>query len=198
MNKAYVLLVIICCAGVLLLAGTTPTGAWFSETEVIEGITITTGSWSDASSLMVTADQALLKPPADNHAKTVLSCITASNTGSVPLEVAGIRVSWDPDDGEMIRQVAFTRGKGGEAPRAGPNAPGPDPEPAGGEGVTVFWSGEAGSGQTLDGRLLLDPSTRNDPARGVLLSFDSNMEGKNLVCTLILDDESEKEVRVRL
>ena len=69
MNKAYVLLVIISCAGVLLLAGTTPTGAWFSETEVIEGITITTGSWSDAGSLIVTADQALLKPPAGNSYK---------------------------------------------------------------------------------------------------------------------------------
>jgi predicted ribosomally synthesized peptide with SipW-like signal peptide len=198
MNKAYVLLVIISCAGVLLLAGTTPTGAWFSETEVIEGITITTGSWSDAGSLIVTADQALLKPPAGNHAKTVLSGITASNTGSEPLEVTGIRVSWDPDGGETIRQAAFTRGKGGEAPRAGPHGAGSDPGSAGGEGFTAFWSGEAASGQVLDGRLPLDPSTQNDPARGVLLSFDSNMEGKTLVCTLILDDESEKEVRVRL
>lgn len=198
MNKAYVLLVIISCAGVLLLTSTTPTGAWFSETEVIEGITITTGSWSDTDSLMVTADQALLKPPAGNHAKTVLSGITASNTGSVPLAITGIRVSWDPDSGETIRQAGFTRGKGGEDPRAGPNAPGSDPESTGGEEFTVFWSGEAVSGQILDGRLQLDPSTQNDPARGVLLSFDSNMEGKSLVCTLILDDESEKEVRVRL
>lgn len=117
---------------------------------------------------------------------------------TMPLEVTGIRVSWDPDGGETIRQAAFTREKGGEAPRAGPHGAGSDPGSTGGEGVTVFWSGEAASGQALDGRLLLDPSTRSDPARGVLLSFDSNMEGKNLVCTLILDDESEKEVRVRL
>ena len=51
-----------------------------------------------------------------------------------------------------IRQVAFTRGKGGEAPRAGPEESGPAPG-AGGEGFTAFWSGEAASGRTLDGRL---------------------------------------------
>ncbi|MDD4454735.1 MAG: SipW-dependent-type signal peptide-containing protein [Candidatus Methanomethylophilaceae archaeon] len=198
MNKAYVLLVIICCAGVFLLAGTTPTGAWFSDTEVIEGISITTGSWSGAGSLMVTADQALLKPPAGNHAKTVLSGITVSNTGSAPLKVTGIRVSWDPDGGEMIREAAFTRGMGGEAPRAGPKGVGSDPGSAGDEGFTVFWSGEAVSGQALDGRLLLDPSARSDPARGILLTFGSNMEGKSLVCTIVLDDGNEKEVRLQV
>jgi len=196
MNKAYVLLVIISCAGVLLLAGTTPTGAWFSDTEVIEGITISTGSWSDVGSLVITADQALLKPPAGNHAKTVLSGITASNTGSEPLEVTGIRVSWDPDGGETIRQAAFTRGKGGKAPRAGPH--GSEPELAGGEGFTVFWSGEAASDQLLEGQALLKPATRNDPARGILLSFDSNMEGKSVVCTVVLDDGGEKEVRLEV
>jgi len=198
MTRGGAFLVIICCVGILLLVAPMPTGAWFSDTETIEGISITTGSWSDAGSLVVTAEHALLKPPAGNHAKTVLSGITASNTGSEPLEVTGIRVSWDPDGGETIRQAAFTRGKGGETPRAGPHGAGSDPGSAGGEGFTTFWSGEAASGQVLDGRLLLDPSTQNDPARGVLLSFDSNMEGKTLVCTLILDDESEKEVRVRL
>ncbi len=198
MTRVVALLVIICCAGILLLADTTPSGAWFSDTEVIEGITISTGSWSGAAGLAVSADQALLKPPAGRHAKTVLSGITISNTGSTPLGITGIRVSWSPDDGETIRQVAFTRGKGGEAPHAGPKETGPDPEAAGDEGFTVFWSGEAASGQVLDGRALLNPSTRNDPARGVLLSFDSNMEGKSLVCTLILDDESEKGVWVQL
>jgi predicted ribosomally synthesized peptide with SipW-like signal peptide len=196
MNKAYVLLVIISCAGVLLLAGTTPTGAWFSETEVIEGITITTGSWSDAGSLIVTADQALLKPPAGNHAKTVLSGITISNTGPAALAITGIRVSWSPDDGEMIGEAAFTRGKGGKAPRAGPH--GSEPELAGGEGFTVFWSGEAASDQLLEGQALLTPATRNDPARGILLSFDSNMEGKSVVCTVVLDDGGEKEVRLEV
>jgi predicted ribosomally synthesized peptide with SipW-like signal peptide len=197
MTRVSVLLIIICCVGILLLVAPTPTGAWFSDTETIEGISIATGSWSDAGSLVVTADQALLKPPAGSHAKTVLSGITAGNTGSTPLEITGVRVSWWPDDGEMIRQVAFTRGKGGEAPRAGPEESGPAPG-AGGEGFTAFWSGEAASGRTLDGRFLLDPSTHNDPARGVLLSFDSNMEGKSLVCTLILDGGSEKGVRVQL
>lgn len=198
MMRSIVLLVVICCAGMLLLADPVPTGAWFADTEVIEGISIGTGSWSSTDGLVIAADQPLLKPPAGRRAKTVLSGITASNTGSEPLEVTGIRVSWDPDGGETIRQAAFTRGKGGETPRAGPHGAGSDPGSAGGEGFTAFWSGEAASGQVLDGRLLLDPSTQNDPARGVLLSFDSNMEGKNLVCTLILDDESEKEVRVRL
>jgi hypothetical protein len=198
MNKAYVLLVIICCAGVFLVADTIPTGAWFSDTEVIEGITISTGSWSDVGSLVITADQALLKPPAGRHAKTVLSGITISNTGSTPLEITGIRVSWQPDESEIIRQVALTRGKGGETPRAGPQGADPDPESAGGEGFTVFWSGEAASGQVLEGRFLLDPSTHNDPAGGILLSFDSNLEGKSLVCTLILDDGSEKGGRVQL
>ncbi|PKL63316.1 MAG: hypothetical protein CVV31_01760 [Methanomicrobiales archaeon HGW-Methanomicrobiales-2] len=198
MTSVNVFLVIICCAGILLLANATPTGAWFSDTEVIEGITISTGSWGDADNLVITADQALLKPPAGRHAKTVLSGITISNTGSAPLEITGIRISWWPDDSETIRQAAFTRGKGGEAPRAGPQGADPDPGSPGGEGFTVFWSGEAASGQVLEGRALLDPSTHNDPARGVLLSFDSNMEGKSLVCTLILSDESEKEVRVQL
>ncbi|MDK2916602.1 MAG: hypothetical protein PWR25_1159 [Euryarchaeota archaeon] len=197
MTRVGAFLVIICCVGILLLVAPMPTGAWFSDTETIEGISITTGSWSDAGSLVVTAEHALLKPPAGNHAKTVLSGITASNTGSTPLEITGIRVSWWPDDGETIRQAAFTRGKGGEAPRAGPKGSGPDPG-AGGGGFTVFWSGEAASGRTLDGRFLLDPSAQNDPARGVLLSFDSNMEGKSLVCTLVLGDGSEKGVRVQL
>jgi hypothetical protein len=46
----------------------------------------------------ITADQALLKPPAGRHAKTVLSGITISNTGSTPLEITGIRVSWQADE----------------------------------------------------------------------------------------------------
>ncbi|BBL68719.1 hypothetical protein MchiMG62_19000 [Methanoculleus chikugoensis] len=198
MNKAYVLLVIICCAGVFLVTDIIPAGAWFTDTEVIEGISITTGSWGDAGSLMVTADQPLLKPPAGNHAKTVLSGITVNNTGSAPLEVTGIRVSWDPDDGEMIREAAFTRGKGGEAPRAGPKGAGSNPEPAGDEGFTVFWSGEAVSGHLLEGQAQLGPATRDDPARGILLTFGSNMEGKSLVCTIILDDGNEKEVRLQV
>ncbi|GLI45678.1 hypothetical protein [Methanoculleus bourgensis] len=197
MNKVYVSLVIICCAGVLLLlADVAPAGAWFTDTEVIEGITITTGSWSNADDLVITAEQPLLKPPAGNHAKTVLSGITISNTGPVALAITGIRVSWSPDDGEMISEAAFTRGKGGKAPRAGPH--GSEPEPAGGEGFMVFWSGEAASDQLLEGQALLTPATRNDPARGILLSFDSNMEGKSVVCTVVLDDGGEKEVRLEV
>lgn len=195
MMRSIVLLVVICCAGMLLLADPVPTGAWFADTEVIEGISIGTGSWSSTDGLVIAADQPLLKPPAGRRAKTVLSGITASNTGSAPLTITGIRVSWDPDDGEAIREAAFTRGNGGKAPRAEPEEAGP--ESAGGEGFTVFWSGEAASGQTLDGRMLLKPATHSDPAQGVLLSFDANMEGKSFMCTLILDDGSEKGVRVQ-
>src|SRR5690554_8183629 len=102
MNKVYVSLVIICCAGVLLLlADVAPARTWFTDTEVIEGITITTGSWSNADDLVITAEQPLLKPPAGNHAKTVLSGITISNTGPAALAITGIRVPWSPDDGEM-------------------------------------------------------------------------------------------------
>jgi len=198
MNKAYVLLVIISCAGVLLLAGTTPTGAWFSETEVIEGITITTGSWSDAGSLIVTADQALLKPPAGNHAKTVLSGITASNTGSEPLEVTGIRVSWDPDGGETIRQAAFTRGKGGEAPRAGPHGAGSDPGSAGGEGFTAFWSGKRHPARSSTAGFCWTRQHKMIPHEESCSRLTRTWRGRPLCVPLILDDESEKEVRVRL
>lgn len=197
MTKIIAPLVIICCAGIFLLAGTTPTGAWFSDTVVIEGSSITTGSWSDAGSLMVTADKGLFKPPAGHHAGTILSGITVSNTGSTPVVITGVKVSWDPDDGGMIRRVAFTRVKGGGHPHAGQEGSGRDPDSADNEGSIAFWSGEAASGQVLDGRFLLNPPALDDPVREVQLSFDSDMDGKSLLCMFIMNDGSEKEIRVQ-
>lgn len=197
MSGVRVFLVIICCAGIFLFAGTTPTGAWFSDAVVIEGNSIATGSWSDAGNLMVTVDNGLFKPPTGRHAKTIFSGITVNNVGSAPVVITGVKVSWDPDDGGMIRRVAFTRVKGGGHSHAGQEGSGRDPDPAADEGFTVFWSGEAASGRVLEGRFLLDPAAPDDPAREVRLSFDPGMDGKSLLCTFIMDDGSEKEVRVQ-
>ena len=187
MNRVYVLLVIIGCAGVLLLADITPAGAWFTDTKAIEGITNTTGSWSDcAGDLEITACKPHLR-----HAKTTLTGITITNTGQDPLTIAGIRISWSPGNGEMIHEVAFTHGWGGRPPHAGSNGHGHG-------GSTVFWSGEAESGQVLEGQASLGPATQDDSAQNIRLSFDSNMEGKQIVCTVILDDGSGKEVSLEV
>lgn len=111
----------------------------------------------------------------------MLTGVTIRNTDQEPITITGIRVSWSPDDGEIIREVAFTRGWCGRSPHAG---------------FTAFWPGEAESGPVLEGQAQPGTVTQGDSAQSVRLSFDSNVERRQIVCTAILDDGSEKAIRL--
>lgn len=117
----------------------------------------------------------------------MLTGITIRNTGTEPITITGIRISWSPDDDEIIREVAFTRWWGGRSPHAGSNGHS--------EGwFRAFWPGEAESGQALEGQAQPGPVTQGDSAQSVRLSFDSNVEGRQIVCTAILDYGIEKAI----
>ncbi|MFA5613933.1 MAG: hypothetical protein WC993_05630 [Methanoculleus sp.] len=119
----------------------------------------------------------------------MLTGVTIGNTDQEPITITGIRVSWSPDDGEIIREVAFTRGWGGRSPHAGSNGHGEG-------GFTALWLGEAESGPVLEGQAQPGTVTQGDSAQSVRLSFDSNVERRQIVCTAILDDGSEKAIRL--
>jgi len=119
----------------------------------------------------------------------MLTGVTIRNTDQEPITITGIRVSWSPDDGKIIREVAFTRGWCGRSPHAGSNGHGEG-------GFTAFWPGEAESGPVLEGQAQPGTVTQGDSAQSVRLSFDSNVERRQIVCTAILDDGSEKAIRL--
>ncbi|NLM29776.1 MAG: hypothetical protein GX216_05010 [Methanomicrobiales archaeon] len=71
---------------------------------------------------------------------------TIRNTGQEPITIAGIRVSRGLDDDGMIRKVTFTCGWSDRSPHVSSDSHG-----HGEGGFTVFWPGEAESGQVLEG-----------------------------------------------
>lgn len=83
--------------------------------------------------------------------------------------------------------MAFTRGRDSRSSHAGSNGHGEG-------GFRAFWPGEADSGQALEGQAQPGPVTQGDSAQSVRLSFDSNVEGRQIVCTAILDDGIEKAI----
>jgi predicted ribosomally synthesized peptide with SipW-like signal peptide len=198
------LLAFMCCAGAALLLIGSYSGAWFTDTETIEGISISTGFWGEADCLSVSTDQARLNAQGCCLANHVLYNIIVRNECNGPVTITGIRVIWTPDAGERILDAVLIPGAAIDLANYLQDDDGCSPaaftasDSSTGDTNPLFWYGREASGSLLDGRYRLDPAWASETgAVNLLLIFNADMSGKTFGITFIAEDGSQEEVSVQ-